>query len=396
MEASNQTAKTEKLWTPSFVALNFILLLNFSNMSVFFQFNTYLKGLGMGQSNIGLVLGLFSLAALVVRPFISPFLQPSNARRWIFWGVLGTVACLLSYNLAHSFAALTVLRLAHGSFYVLMAAAAMSALTGCIPPSRSGQAFGVVGVVVLLPFALVPPLLPTLERLLGGYLAVLTVTTIPVAGIILLLPLIHPVHAEGGGAYAFNRRELAANLKHPMILSLMGLSLVMYSAFSILFYYIGDFGKGLSLATPGLFFTLSSAAEIAIRLGLGSYLDRVGKKGAMVLSLGVLAGAYLALPHVHHPWFFFGLAVVFGLAWGVLVPSVSALIFDISEPRFRALNTNLGFEMMQGGYFIGPFLGGVLLEATGYGVLFTACAGVCLLGLGLVVMASGWKKSAAE
>lgn len=181
-----------------------------------------------------------------------------------------------------------------------------------------------------------------------------------------------------------------------MILSLMGLSLVMYSAFSILFYYIGDFGKGLSLATPGLFFTLSSAAEIAIRLGLGSYLDRVGKKGAMVLSLGVLAGAYLALPHVHHPWFFFGLAVVFGLAWGVLVPSVSALIFDISEPRFRALNTNLGFEMMQGGYFIGPFLGGVLLEATGYGVLFTACAGVCLLGLGLVVMASGWKKSAAE
>lgn len=375
----------DKLWTPTFVALNLILFLNFCNISIFFRFDAYLKSLGMPQSNIGLVIGLFSLATLIVRPAISPFLQPANAKRWIFWGLVFTVGCLLAYRLPHDFYSMAILRLAHGAFYVLMSTATMAAITGCIPQARSGLAFGVVGIVALLPFALVPPVLPALERLLGGYVQVLTVATIPVGCIALALPFIRPGQA-GGKAYAFNRRDLAANLKQPAILAMLGVSLLMYSAFSSLFYYVQGYAKELSIALPGLFFTLSTVAEITIRLGLGSLLDRVSKHKAIVISLVVVAAAYMALIMVAGVWMFLGLAVVFGLAWGVAVPAVSAVIFDVSEPRFRALNTNLGFEAMQGGYFLGPLLGGMALEAWGYGALFTACAGVCLLGMALAAV----------
>jgi predicted MFS family arabinose efflux permease len=376
----------DKLWTSTFVALNLILLLNFCNMSVFFRFNSYLKNLGMDQSHIGLVIGLFSLAALLVRPAISPFLQPSNSKRWIFWGAACTVACLLAYNLAHDLVSLAILRLAHGSFYVLMATAAMAAFTGCIPQAKSGQAFGVVGIVALLPFALVPPLLPTLERLLGGYLEVLTVTAVPVGCIVFLLPLIETGPTEGGGGHAFNRKDFAGNLRQPAILVLLGVSLFMYTAFSTLFYYVEGFAQGLSIAMAGLYFTIATAAEIVSRFGLGPFLDRVGKNKALIISLGILSAAYLVLPLTEGAGLFFMLAAVFGLAWGVAIPSLSAQIFDLSQPRFRALNTNLGFEMMQGGYFIGPLLGGALLDGWGYGALFTACAGACLLSLGLAAL----------
>lgn len=381
----------DKLWNSSFVAVSLILLLNFCNMAVFFQFDAYLKTLGINQSNIGLIIGLFSLAALVVRPFVSPFLQPVNARRWIFWGMVGTVTCLFFYNLAHTFAALAVLRLLHGGCYVVMSCAAMAALTGSIPPSRSGQAFGVIGVVVLAPFALAPPLLPAMERLLGGYLAVLTITALPVIGVVFLLPLIRADQTQRSAGYSFNRKELAANLKDPVILALMGASFLMYCTFSFLFYYVHDFAKALAIAAPGLFFTLATGSEIATRLGLGPFLDKRSKRRAAVISLGVLAAGYLALPYAAGAGFFFPMAVLFGLGWGVSVPAVSAMIFDRSEPRFRALNTNLGFEMLQGGYFIGPFLGGVVVQAFGYGAMFTICAGFLLLALCLAAMARDQK-----
>ena len=385
-EAVNQ-AENHRLWTSSFVVVNIILLLNFSNMSVFFQLNNYLKSHGMDQSDIGLVIGLFSLAALVVRPLLSPILQPANSRPWIIAGVLGTVICLLLYAPAKGFWQMSLLRLAHGIFYTLIAAAAMTMLTACIPPTKSAQAFGVTGVVALLPFALVPALLPALEKWLGGFTEVLTAGSLLVAGILLLLPLVKVGRDGTGKAFAFNLHDVLVNLRQPVIMSLMGGCLLMYAAFACLFYFVQDFAKGHAIAVPGLFFTLATAAEIFMRMAFGPFWDKVSKKRSIVVSLAVGSSAYLLLPAVG--WqvnLFYILAVVFGLAWGVLSPAMNAMIFDLSEPRFRAMNTNLGFEMMQGGYFVGPLLGAHLLESTSYGLLFTACAGASLLAAGLVIM----------
>ncbi len=63
------------------------------------------------------------------------------------------------------------------------------------------------------------------------------------------------------------------------------------------------------------------------------------------------------------------------------MPVLSGLMFDVSEPRFRALNTNLAFEMFQAGFFVGPLAGGAILVHSGYSWLYYACACVTILGL---------------
>ena len=207
------------------------------------------------------------------------------------------------------------------------------------------------------------------------------------AGILLLLPLVKVGKGGTGKNFAFNLHDVLVNLRQPVIMSLMGGCMLMYAAFACLFYFVQDFAKGNAIAVPGLFFTLATAAEIFMRMAFGPFWDKVSKKWSIVVSLAVGSAAYLLLPSVG--WqvnLFYILAVMFGLAWGVLSPAMNAMIFDVSEPRFRAMNTNLGFEMMQGGYFVGPLLGALLLESAGYGLLFTACAGASLLAAGLVIM----------
>jgi len=76
---------------------------------------------------------------------------------------------------------------------------------------------------------------------------------------------------------------------------------------------------------------------------------------------------------VHNAAAFLLLAAVFGVLWSVGIPLTMALLFDISEPRFRGLNMNLTLVMMQGGFFVGPLIGGLILAGWGYNMLFLFC-----------------------
>ncbi len=63
------------------------------------------------------------------------------------------------------------------------------------------------------------------------------------------------------------------------------------------------------------------------------------------------------------------------------MPLQAAVMFDISEPGARAMNQNLLIVMMQGGFFIGPFLGGRLISRSGYEALFFSLAAVTLAAM---------------
>ena len=89
---------------------------------------------------------------------------------------------------------------------------------------------------------------------------------------------------------------------------------------------------------------------------------------------------------------FFSLGLIFGLGWGVAMPVFNGLMFDVSQPRFRAFNINLGLQMFQAGFFLGPLIGAPMLARWGYGTLYIFCAGMS--GLAAVLMfGKGGKKN---
>jgi predicted MFS family arabinose efflux permease len=149
----------KRLLTREFLVLNFIIFLTYCNIAVFFQLHQYLAHtLHISEEGTGFLIGLFALTALVIRPVISPLLHPDNARKWIFFGAAGVFGSLLFYHLAKGFPGMAAVRIVHGAFYVLMATAVMARLVACIPKARSAEAFGIISVITLLPYAVFPPL----------------------------------------------------------------------------------------------------------------------------------------------------------------------------------------------------------------------------------------------
>ena len=386
-------APSEKIFTKEFLALNGVIFLVFCNVAIFFQFQNYLQGeLHLPQSSLGFLIGIFAFTALIVRPIISPFLHSDNARKWLFISTVGVIASLILYYPARGFWSMAVVRVLHGGIYVVLATAALTKIMDSIPENRSGQAFGLITVITLLPYAVMPPLLDPLIRALGGFLPVLYLTAFLMILVFPLLLLIKTKDKEKGkkAGQRITGREQIENLKDQQVFSLLLISLLVYTAFAPVFFFLKGYALKIGISNPGWFFTLSTFVEIAVRLFGGSLLDKGGKFRLLFFSLSGLVAAYFILAHTSGLYLFYGLGLGFGLCWGVAMPLLNGLIFDCSAVRFRALNTNLAMVMFQGGFFLGPLLGGWILSNWDYKILYYAC-GLMILGA-LVLMPLARKK----
>ncbi|MEW6350570.1 MAG: MFS transporter [Thermodesulfobacteriota bacterium] len=367
---------TERLFTKELIALNVVMFLVYCNIAVFFEFHHYLATLPLAPQSYGLLIGLFSASMLVLRPLISPFFHPGNARRWIGISCGLIIASLFAYHAASGFWSMAFVRLFHGTAHVVLATAVVAGLIGCIPPDRSAQAFGLVSVITLLPYAVIPPVLDTATRMMGGFLGVLDLTAWAMA---LSFPLLVVIRgARSGDADSASqrpgRRDILVNLRDPRILILLLVALLLWSSYSPVFYFLGDHGAKLGVANPGWFFTLSGFTEIGVRLAGGRRFDRLNKRRLLIGTLLWLMIGNVVMAQASHEWTFYGMGLFMGLGWGVAMPVLSGLMFDCSEPRLRALNTNLTFQMFQAGFFLGPVVGGFVLVHGGYAGLYSLCA----------------------
>ena len=293
----------KKLITKDFLALNAIVFLTYCNIAVFFEFHHYLGTLPIDEKWFGLLIALFSVTVLVIRPIISPLLHPDNAKRWIGISCFWVIVSLLLYNVAHDFWTMAVVRLIHGAAYVVMATAVVSRLVGSIPRDKSAQAFGLISVITLLPYAVIPPILEPLTRWAGSFDNVLNLSCVLM---LLSFPLLSVIESGPAGMDDTSRdrirwSEVVENLKDTRVLSLMLLSLVIWTSYTPVFYFLKGHGEQIGVTNPGWFFTLSTFAEIAVRLVAGQMFDKLDKAKLLLGSLLWLGLSNLVMAHVGTP-----------------------------------------------------------------------------------------------
>ena len=372
-----------RLYNKDFLVLSVIMFLAYCNIAAFFQFHEYLSTLPIAPESFGLLIALFSLSVLVVRPLISLFLNPSDAKRWITISSCLVIASLILYNLAETFWSMAAIRILHGAAYVVLATAVLSRIVECIPQEKSGQAFGLLSAVTLLPYAVIPPFMGLLTKWTGGFDRVLDLSALAMVPIFPMLTLLDdsPVSISHGAGERSTWKDVVENFKDYRVLLMLFLSLVVWTTFTPVFFFLQGYGSKIGISNPGWFLTLSTFTEIMVRLSAGHIFDKLDKSKLLVFSLMWLTVGYWALIYASWPTAFYAMGLWLGIGWGVAMPVLSAALFDISQPKLRALNTNLGMEMFQGGFFLGPLVGGAILLQWGYTALYLGCAVLTALGM---------------
>ncbi len=180
-------SEPRKLFTFEFVGCCLVAFLAVCNVSVFYNLFSYLQTQGIPAGLRGLVIGTYSLTAMVLYLVASPLLNVASATRTMLLGIVLMGASGVSYLFIHSFWGLIALRMLNGAGQFFTSGSVMTLFVSIIPAEKNGEAFGIYSVGMLLSYAAVPTLMDALVPFMPtpayGY-AVATVSLLPAAWIV--------------------------------------------------------------------------------------------------------------------------------------------------------------------------------------------------------------------
>ena len=375
-----------RIFTFEFTGLCLLLFLAYCNIAVFYSLYVYLQALGIPASWRGLLIGASSLATMAGYLFASPFLTVKNAARAAGCGILILTGCGVSYLYATSAPALLAVRLANGLAVALVSAGAMTLLVAVIPPTRTGQAFGMYSVAMLLPYSLVPPVFDALSPAVLTYpqgYAGMALALAPALAVVAVLGRRVAGRGDHGPARRPTLAQMAQNARKRPVAQLLAVNAVYYLNFASLFFLAKSLFLSRGLDHAGVFFSLQMSCMILLRIFANRIFDAVPKIRLIRFCYLVTAGAFLLLYFAHGLALAFAAAVLLGVGMGVGSPSLNAFMYELSEPAYRGLNANLMMLSLQSGSFLGPILGGAAVAAFGYGGFLLVGAAACLCGTAL-------------
>jgi MFS family permease len=164
----------------------------------------------------------------------------------------------------------------------------------------------------------------------------------------------------------------------------MCMTMTFGSVVSFLPLFVRDHGLG----NPGLFFTVYSVVVVASRPFAGQWSDRFGRLPVIIPGMTILAVAMTTLAYATTQWGLIASAILQGLGFGCVHPSIMAWVVDRSTAHDRgpALATLMGaFDVGMGLSAIGL---GIVLQHTSYTVMYLCAAGIALCAAGACLAVS--------
>ncbi len=335
----------------------------------------YIRAIGIRESLIGVIIGLFSLTSMVTKPW-SGWASDRYGRLPILWagGVIALSASLL-YLVSRSTGSLSLLRILHGIGIGCYPTAATAMAGDLAPPARRGEAMGYFGAAWALAIAVGPLMGIALIRTTGFESLFWTAGGLGALALALSIPF-KETRPHGLRIMPFT---LASALT-PRAFYPASVVICLYVNYGILFTFLPLFVEERGLGNPGLFFTFYALVVTAVRGFAGRLSDRVGRVPMAMLGMGLAAAAMAALGLSQSFTAVLLAGLLYGLGFSAAQPSLTAWTMDRVPPEEWGKALGTFYMALELGIGTGSIVFGFLLARTGYPAVFLAGAVVALGG----------------
>ena len=345
----------------------------------------HLRALGISERNLGTIMGLFSLAALLVRPAAGLLADRVGRRPSSFVGASVIGLSCIGYALAGA-STIFLARILNGLGWGAVTAATATVAADLAPPSRRGFVLGIYGTVTGIALAVGPAAGNWLSGRLG-----LTETfwIAAVFGFGAALGILF-LHAQPPPKVSRGRFGLHHLITRPA-LGPAAIMLCFTLMYGTVLTFVPLYTKDRGMGGSGTFFAVFAAVLIVMRITGGRLSDRWGRFA--VIGPGfVCAGVAMALlAQAHHQAPLLAAAVVFAVAFAFIQPATQAWAVDRSPAHLRGTTLSTVVAAQDLGISLGSAIAGIIADALGYTALFgllTLVSAAGLLTAWLVLRAS--------
>lgn len=353
------------------------LTLHFFNSTT----SLYVSSLGGTASYTGLLLTLFTMAAIAARLITGRMVDVKGRRMVILAGLLIYALASLSFSFFPTLQALIFLRTLQGVGYSVCTTSIAVAITDVIPRQRMGEGIGYFGLSQSLSSAAGPGIAMALiaggnfNRVFYAAAAILMVG-FGLMAIFNYEKKVRASHLEKPVERTAEKKEnLLAVLFEKTAVPVMTISLFAAISSSATLTFLMLYAAKAEIAGAGLFFTLSAVSMVVARLFTGKISDRFGPLYSLIPGFLLSIVAFiLMLLSAKIPVLFFIAGVLYGLGNGITGPVLNAAVIKRAPDNRRGAASATFMMSHDIGFGIGGMIWGAIIDFAGFPAMFIGCA----------------------
>ena len=316
------------------------------------ELNNYITSLG-GAEYKGLIIGLFTIAALISRPFSGRLADTIGRLPVVF---VGTAVCVIMgalYPFVQTVAGFLLLRFFHGFSTGFQPTGTTAYLADTIPADKRGEAMGFLGIAGSLGMSAGPSMSDFIVPVFGLDGMFYTSSLSALLSLLCLWGLSETLENR----QRFSVSALAVwreKIYDPAVMPAAIVLLMSTFSFGLILTIAPDYAEHVGLADKkGLFFGVFTIASLSSRLLAGRASDRHGRPPVIMIALLTICAGMTTIALSDSPTTFFIGGAIFGFGAGMNSPSVFAWTIDLGHHRQRAKGVATVFMGLEAGIFTG-------------------------------------------
>jgi predicted MFS family arabinose efflux permease len=369
------------LWTKAFI---FLLL---GNLFTFMSFQMllpnlppYIASIGGSSLQVGLVTTTFSIAAILIRPFIGHVLLTKKRKMLILIGSFLLLVCTILYPFTQIVTLLLIFRFLHGAAWGWSTTTNGTAAVDLIPRKRVGEGMGYFGLSITIGMIIAPSIGIFLYQ---NYSFRTLITVSILLGIVAFLFLALTRYAEPDA--------LARNQAQPPAFSFFSSLIEKKSAYPVLITFFTSFGYGSivtylvlfgeeqHLTGTFLFYLTNALCATISRPFTGRLFDA---KGPWLLIMGCAIVAFVAmwiLSMATANWYFILSGALFGIGYGSMIPALQAWTISKTNVERSGIANGMYYSSIDFGIGLSAVILGIFHRYVSTAILFQLSSFLFLL-----------------
>ncbi|MFC3884115.1 MFS transporter [Bacillus songklensis] len=383
-----------KLWTKNFISVSlssFFLFLTFYDLLVTLPIYA-LQDLHGDESNAGLIVTVFIIAAIIIRPLAGKWMESVGMRFILISSLLIFFAASTFYFTSHSMISLLILRFFHGIGFGMATTATGAIVADIIPDARRGEGMGYYALSMNLAMVIGPFLgLTAMQQ--WGMNVLFTISAICALCAFIAGLSIKLLKKEQTEIPVTPARKTGIGFKGLFEVSAIRISMVgalFALVYSSILSFVSVYAKELGLAeAASYFFVVYALVLVLSRPFTGKWFDLYGANAIVYPAIFCFAVGMVLLGTAETALVFLLSASLIGLGWGTLFPIFQTIAIQEAPPARRGLATATFLSIFDLGIGIGSFIVGLAGTKVGFSSLYFYSSFLVLIGIGVYYLLHG-------
>ncbi|MBC7361044.1 MAG: MFS transporter [Candidatus Aminicenantes bacterium] len=385
MAEKNSSNNFTKLWTRDFVLGVSAYFFLFLSVSLFFLLPLFLKQFGPRDSQVGLIMGIHSITAILIRPFFGRLIDRQGGKRISLIGIAILILSVPLFHLVKDSGAFPVfLRALTGIGWGISMTATITMCTDLAPVQSMARSIGIVGVAGLIANAVGPSLgEEIIRRFSFSGLFNFSLAFLMLSLTLVMMTRELPKEDRGGKSSAEAAIRIWKSTSWLLLIVIGSMPIIHGSVRGAIIYFMPLLVKVLNLGRVGPFFIIFSAAAILSRFKLGGLSDCYGRKKVVFISALIISFNLLLISRIESFDLLLVTGFIGGLGQGLIFPALSTYLVDFMGRENKGLAISLYNSLFDVGMGLGSMFYGWVSELVGIKQMYLV-AGILLFVANLI------------